>query len=351
MSLTALRLKSFRNVAEAAIEPASRINWLAGPNGSGKTSVLEAIHVLARGRSFRTGSMQAVIQDGEAALRVVARRSEPEQVLGVERSRREWRGRIDGQECRRVSVFAQALPLVLVEPASHRLIDGGPDVRRSFLDWGLFHVEHGYLEDWRRYARLLRQRNATLKQGFSDSTLDALEPAMAEAAEQVDRMRERYVHRLAASAARVLAAVELRVPELVLDYRPSDAGRADYAGALRDGRDRDREQGFTRIGPHRADLSIRADGRLAAPRLSRGQQKLVALVLKLAELDALRAGALRPLLLLDDPVSELDLPHFDQLWGWLADQDVQTWIAAVERPPGAPDAMFHVEQGEIRRMV
>ncbi|NKI35705.1 DNA replication/repair protein RecF [Wenzhouxiangella sp. XN79A] len=351
MSLTALRLHCFRNIADASIEPAPGINWLAGRNGSGKTSVLEAIHVLARGRSFRSGSIQSVIQDGATTLRVVARREQPDRLLGVERGRREWRGRIDGKETRRVSEFARALPLVLVQPDSHQLVDGGPDVRRAFLDWGLFHVEHDYLDHWRRYARLLRQRNAALKQGRGDAMLDALEPAMAEAAERVDRKRERYVQRLAASAARVLGAVDLRVPDIVLEYRPSGDEQEGYACALRASRSRDREQGFTRIGPHRADLSLRADGRLAAPRLSRGQQKLVALLLKLAELDALQSGGDRPLLLLDDPVSELDRMHFDQLWGWLLDQDLQAWIAAVEHPPGAPAAMFHVEQGEIRRMV
>ena len=351
MSLTALRVHAFRNIADASIEPSSGINWLAGPNGSGKTSVLEAIHVLARGRSFRSGSVQAVIRDGASSLRVVGRRERPDRSLGVERGRKEWRGRIDGEECRRVSEFARSLPLVLVEPASHQLVDGGPDVRRAFLDWGLFHVEHAYLDHWRRYARLLRQRNAALKQALPDAMFDALEPAMAEAGDVVDRMRDRYVHRLATSAARVLGAVELRVPDIVLDYRPSGGGGLDYLPVLRDSRERDREQGFTRLGPHRADLSIRSEGRLAAPRLSRGQQKLVALLLKLAELDALRSAPVQPLLLLDDPVSELDGPHFEQLWAWLREQDHQTWIAAVEHPPGAPSAMFHVEQGQIRRMV
>lgn len=351
MSLSALRLHQFRNIADASLEPGPGVNWLSGPNGAGKTSVLEAIHVLSRGRSFRTGAMSAVIQDGSTSLRVVARRTDPDHVLGMERRRREWRGRIDGQECRRISQFAQVLPLVLVEPASHHLVDGGPDLRRSYMDWGLFHVEHGYLEHWRRYARLLKQRNAALKRNQADSVFDAVESAMAEAAVRVDRLRSAYVHRLAASCARVVSALELRIPDIVLDYRAADSDGAEYMEALKLSRERDREAGFTRVGPHRADLAIRSDGRLAAPRLSRGQQKLVALMLKLAELDALRNAQLQPLLLLDDPVSELDQAHFGQLWGWLTKQRVQTWIAAVEHPPGAPDAMFHVEQGGIRRMV
>jgi DNA replication and repair protein RecF len=150
----------------------------------------------------------------------------------------------------------------------------------------------------------------------------------------------------------VIGALELRIPEIVLEYRPARCGRRPIYRCVEIFAQSGPGNGVYSLGPHRADLAIRSDGRLAAPRLSRGQQKLVALMLKLAELDALRSGQYSPLLLLDDPVSELDQKHFAQLWEWLTSQAVQTWIAAVEHPPGAPgSAMFHVEQGQIRRMV
>lgn len=351
MSLASLHLTNVRNLADVRLESAEGMNWLHGENGAGKTSVLEGLHMLARGRSFRSGSVGAMIRDGQDTLRVVAERRAPELLMGVERTRSGWRGRIDGTDCGRVSEFAHRLPMVVVEPGSHQLVAGGPDVRRHFLDWALFHVEHDYLERWRRYARLLRQRNAALKQGANDSVLDALEPAMAEAADWLDRARDGYVRRLAAAASAVQDATSLRLTELEFRYRPATGDADGHADALRFVRARDREQGFTSVGPHRADLVIRSGGRLAAPRLSRGQEKLAAYLLKLAELVTLPAQPYRPILLLDDPVSELDTDHLERVLQWLRDRPEQVWITAVEPPPDPCAALFHVEQGGIRRVV
>ncbi len=351
MSLATLHVKNVRNLADLRLESVPGINWLYGENGAGKTSVLEGLHILARGRSFRSGTVGSVVRDGHDHLQVVAERHAPETILGVERSRSGWRGRIDGEDCARVSEFARRLPLVVIEPGSHQLVAGGPNVRRSFLDWALFHVEHDYLGRWRRYARLLRQRNAALKQGAKTSVLDAVEPAMAEAADWLDHARAEHVNRLAVAASRLQEATGLRLPQLELRYRAALGDAGHHAEALRAVRSRDREQGFTSVGPHRADLVIRSEGRLAAPRLSRGQEKLAAFLLKLAELSTLPDRPFRPTLLLDDPVSELDADHLERVLGWLRERPEQAWITAVEPPPQSPDALFHVEQGGIRRMV
>lgn len=351
MSLTTLHLRNVRNLADVRLDPEPEVNWLSGANGAGKTSVLEGIHLLARGRSFRSGSVSAVVSDGEDALQVFARRVDPEHALGVERSRGDWSGRIDGSDSQRVSDFARRLPLVLVDPGSHALLAGGPDVRRNFLDWAMFHVEPSYLEGWRRYARLLRQRNAALKQNAADRMLDAIESPMVEAAEWVDDLRSRYVEALSSTLDRVQDQLALRMPELNLTYRSLAAGEGSLERALLESRPRDRERGFTSVGPHRAELVIRSGGRLAAPRLSRGQQKLAALMLKLGEFESLDRGAGRPLLLLDDPVSELDSQHLQKLLDWVSDRSAQVWITAVEPPADPVSAVFHVEQGEIRRMV
>ncbi|MBY6204609.1 DNA replication/repair protein RecF [Halomonas denitrificans] len=351
MSLASLHLENVRNLADVRLDPHERINWLYGENGAGKTSVLEGLHLLARGRSFRAGSVGSLIRDGQERLRVVAERKAPEMIMGIERSRGGWRGRIDGADCGRVSEFALRLPMVVVEPGSHQLVAGGPDVRRNFLDWALFHVEHDYLARWRRYARLLRQRNAALKQGAKESVLDALEPPMAEAADGLDAARGNYVRRLAAAAGEVQKATALRLAELEFHYRPATADAQGHADALRSVRTRDREHGFTSVGPHRADLVLRSAGRLAAPRLSRGQEKLVAFLLKLSELVTLPDQPYRPVLLLDDPVSELDSDHLRRVLQWLQGRSEQVWITAVEPAPESLGALFHVEQGGIRRMV
>jgi len=349
--LTSLHIENLRNLDSVWLTPAPGLNWLWGENAAGKTSVLEAIHLLGRGRSFRSNGISPLIHDGSTALRVVAQTGDPEGRLGVERSASDWTGRINRQACARMSEFARMLPVVLVDPENHALVEGAPAIRRSFLDWGLFHVEQSYLSAWKRYNRLLRQRNTALRSQAGTGVMEALEAPMAEAAEVVEMLRTRYVESLQRQLARLAAELRFHVEHIALEYRPSAPAAQGYRHKWRDTRRRDLERGFTRDGPHRGELAIRAGDRPAAPRLSRGQMKLVGLMLKLAQMDLARRSCCVPLLLLDDPVSELDAYHLDSLMQWLARQPNQTWITAVEKPAFAVQALFHVERGKIRKMV
>ena len=352
MSLDQLSIGGLRNLSAVDLQPAAGLNWLQGPNGAGKTSVLEAIYLLARGRSFRSQRLAAVIQHGADQLRIVARRRDNQSRLGVERSASAWRGRIDGHDSQRQSQFAATLPLVLVEPDSHRLVDGGPEYRRHYLDWLLFHVEPDYLALWRRYARYLRHRNAALKAAAADAVLNAIETPMIAAGEQLNELRSRHAEAILASLTGLAEDLCLRLPGAVsLRYRAGHPADCPLAEALPASRQRDRELGYTRTGPHRADLVLGCAGRPAAEELSRGQQKLLALLLLLAHLrQVARHSALAPLLLLDDPASELDAPHLAVLLEWLEQQPIQVWVTATAPCPRSA-TVFHVEQGEIRPVV
>jgi len=351
LSIDWLSIRGLRNLEATELRPASGINWLHGPNGAGKTSVLEAIYLLARGRSFRSSTMSGVIQHGSKTLSVVARRGDG-CTLGVERQAKSWRGRLDGRDCQRVSEFAARLPLVLIEPDSHRLVDGGPDQRRQYLDWLLFHVEHSYLKTWQRYARVLRQRNAALKAGADDRVLDALEPEYVRAGEAINRLRVEQADQVGGLATGLVEELGFALPgELSFRYRPGHPVDSSLGEAVTGQRPRERERGFSRCGPHRAELVLTCGGYPASTEMSRGQQKLLAVVLQLAGLDLLaRHASWPPMLLLDDPVSELDQRHLGQLLGWLEAGDVQSWVTATT-PGRAGMAMFHVEQGRVRPML
>ena len=351
MTLAQLHVEGVRNLAPVTLQPGAGLNWLQGDNGAGKTSVLEAVFLLARGRSFRSHRIGSIIQHGREQLRVVAHQSEDGVVLGMERSAGSWRGRIGGQDCHRLSEFAARLPLVLMQPDSHRLIDGGPEHRRQYLDWQLFHVEPGYLPVWQRYSRYLRQRNAALKSGADGAVLRALEIPMAEAGEQMGRLRAGLVEATTRAIADLAGALGVILPgEVGLGYRWGYDETEGLAAALEASRSRDRDLGFTRRGPHRGELVVRCGGQSAAQELSRGQQTLMALLLLLAQLKALREGPVKPLLLLDDPVSELDRRHFEGLLDWLNGQPIQVWVTST-LPCAAPARVFHVEQGRIEPMV
>lgn len=352
MSLDRLSIGGLRNLQSVELHPGAGINWFCGPNGAGKTSVLEAIHIVARGRSFRTATIGRVIQHGKNEVSVVARQRESGTYLGVERRTDGWRGRIAGRDSQRISEFAAHLPLILIEPNSHQLVDGGPEKRRQYLDWLLFHVEHDYLGRWQRYARLLRQRNAALKQQAPDKVLDAIDTPFLAAAERIDELRGRQVSRVGEVVSGLYGDLEFSLPgELGLKYRPGQAAGRSLADALAAGRAGDRERGFTRNGPHRAELVLSSNGHPAAAELSRGQQKLLAILLQLAQLRLLdREASHPPLLLLDDPVSELDSNHLSRLLAWLQGLELQSWVTAT-MPGGGEMTVFHVEQGGIRPVV
>jgi DNA replication and repair protein RecF len=351
MSLEHLSIDGVRNLAPVEIRPGAVLNWFQGPNGAGKTSVLEAIFLLARGRSFRSHRIGSVIQHGCERVQVVARRSGDGKTLGMERSAGAWRGRIGGRDSLRLSEFAASLPLVLMQPDSHRLIDGGPEHRRQYLDWQLFHVEPLYLETWQRYARYLRQRNAALRAGASDAVLQALELPMAAAGERMGSFRADLVQRAQAAVSALARTLGIHLPgEVELRYRCGYSLGDGLSDSLYASRHRDRELGFTRPGPHRGELVIHCAAQAAAQELSRGQQKLLALLLQLAQLGGLVAKGVRPLLLLDDPVSELDDRHLRLVLDWLEAQTVQSWVTAtIDCPTEA--SVFHVEQGKIERVL
>src|SRR5262249_33040360 len=160
-------------------------------NGAGKTSLLEAIFLLGRGRSFRTRQLRRLVARGSSEFAVFGEVSTESAVrrVGVAWSQGRLEKRIDGESAPGTAALAALFPVHVLDPSSHELVQGTPSERRRFLDWGVFHVEHAYLETWRRYRRLLSQRNAALKAGAGMEELGAWSVPMAEAGEAVHQMR------------------------------------------------------------------------------------------------------------------------------------------------------------------
>ena len=166
MHLTHLEVLGFRNVSRADVDLSSGINLLVGENGAGKTAILEAIYLLARGRSFRTTQSKQLIRHGDDELVVRAEVDTGQMVHRLARGKSrggETKAKIDGESAHKQSRFAELLPLQTLLPGIADLVLDGPSIRREFVDWGLFHVEHQYLEISRRYRKALGQRSAWLR--------------------------------------------------------------------------------------------------------------------------------------------------------------------------------------------
>ena len=352
MALDRVRVSSVRCVRTADIELHPQRNYFFGPNGAGKTSLLEAIHLLGRGRSFRTRQTALLVSAGAAELGVLGEIQDLEgrRTLTVRFREGLLEVQIGGVAAGTLVELARAFPVHVLDPQLHELIEGGPTVRRRYLDAGVFHVEPTYLESWRRYRRALAQRNSALRRGASDSQLAAWTQGLVPLAREIHTLRERYVSTLAAS----LQGIGRRLTggEIGIDYRPGWRRGTGLTEALREVARRDRETGFTQVGPHRADLKVTLEERGVRDAASRGQQKLVAAALVLAQVATFSARAGQGgTLLVDDPAAELDGTSLGRLLAELAELEAQLIVTGLSKSALAPPAgypVFHVEQGRIQ---
>lgn len=359
MSLRRIMVTAVRNLHPVTLSPSPRINILYGANGSGKTSVLEAVHLLGLARSFRSTRLNPVIQYEQPACTVFGEVQLAEggtSNLGVSRERQgEFTIRIDGQNARSAAQLAELLPLQLINPDSFRLLEGAPKIRRQFLDWGVFHVEPRFLPAWQRLQKALRQRNSWLRHGTLDAASQAAwDRELCLASAEIDEYRRNYIKALK-------PVFELTLSELVeLDgltlsyYRGWDKDR-ELQEVLASSLLRDQQMGHTQAGPQRADLRLRLAANNAADILSRGQQKLVVCALRIAQghlVSQARRG--NCIYLVDDLPSELDDKHRRALCRLLEELRCQVFITCVDHEllregwqTETPVALFHVEQGRI----
>lgn len=349
MSLASLRIRDLRCISEAELSFGLGLNVIHGPNGSGKTSILEGAFLVGRGRSFRTRHTESLISRGRPSLQLFATTRDPDHRIGFEYRRDEaYTARLDGEDVRGLGELPTALFVEVIDPQVHRLVDGAPSERRSWLDWGVFHVERGFLDAWFRFRRALRQRNAALKAGQGAVVWDA---ELASAGEQVAAARRAWFE----SVAPFLAATVSRLAglEVAATYFQGWSAERTLLEALKDSLTRDMERGGTGVGPQRADIQLRVQGRSARDTLSRGQQKLVAAAMVLALMHRLRVDQPHPpTLLLDDPAAELDSERLDLLVEIVTGLQCQLIVTALDPSRdlfGRPETVFHVEQGRVSR--
>ncbi|MFZ2236299.1 MAG: DNA replication/repair protein RecF [Dokdonella sp.] len=359
MRLIELRLENLRRFEQLSLALAPGWNVFVGDNGAGKTTVLEAAYMLSHGHSFRSGGRVGVQRDGSEGYSIFGRLegSLGEQSrVGLARTEGKLIARIEGETVP-IGELVERCAVVCFEPGSHDLIAGPAEIRRQFMDWGVFHVEHSFLSRWRRYQRALKQRNALLRQGAVDSEFAPWDAELAESGEWLADTRYDYIDRL---REHLEYFAKRLIPELgkpVLDLaRGWDAGIA-----LRDlfqvRLPRDRERGHTMRGPHRADWSTTFERAPRREHYSRGQEKLVALACLLAQarLHAQVQGHW-PVLCLDDLASELDVSHQQAVVDVLAEVGAQVLVTGVTLPDGLrnatfPVAMFHVEHGSVAPLI
>ncbi|MDG2107145.1 MAG: DNA replication/repair protein RecF [Woeseiaceae bacterium] len=345
------RATNFRCLESVEMSFSPRFNLISGVNASGKTSLLEALAYLGRGKSFRGASTGNLIKHGEAEFLLYGEIDADHGAfsVGVKNSIDGLEVRVGGEGTSGTSALAEALPLQIIDPEVHNLISGGPELRRRFLDWVVFHVEHNYLLVWRKYRRVLKQRNAALRSRSAESVIRSWNVEFLELAGLIDQSRKRVLE-LSMDSLHEYGYALLEAP-LSFEYQQGWAHGKDLAVALEDNLERDFHLGGTQLGPHRGDIKVGYSEHQARKLVSRGQQKLLASAMVLAATETAQASLERPLLLLlDDPAAELDGDSVDRLITSVAALGCQVIATTLDSTalmfPEKPK-MFHVEQGLV----
>lgn len=357
MYLSKLDVLQVRNIKSAQLICHPGANIIYGANGSGKTSLLESIYLLGRGRSFKHRDLRVVINNNADELVVSAkvehRSPKRSHQLGVKRSSNgRFEARLDGVAVQSAVQLVQELPLQLIDAHSFTLLEGGPLQRRQFLDWGVFHVEHDYRTVWRRFQKALKQRNQLLRHGrIDDESLPVWDDEVVGLAERITAYRRRYLDELVIDVSALAAEFEC-LKGLELDFYQGWSDGVTLAEVLESDRSRDFATGTTNHGAHKADIRLKIDGVVASDHLSRGQTKLLVYALKLAQATHFRRQMGQScLFLLDDLPAELDYEHRAQVIHCLNNLNCQYFITGVDKRDfeslvrGMAHQMFHMEHG------
>lgn len=327
MRIKRLTLNGYRSYQRAEIKPSEGLNLLYGANAAGKTNVLEAVFLCALGRSHRTSrdaelighglagayvGLELETQSGSRIIEIKLRTGDD-----VNRNPRDKKQIfIDRQRADKAGELMGVLNVVMFSPEDLALVKASPDVRRRFMDMELCQLRPAYYRKAAMYNAALRQRNALIKEAFTDpidpEMLDMWNTQLARTGAEVMRSRRQFMDELSTIASDMHRRLTGGREQLFTFYQPNvpfDDNEAEYAiyEALEASREEDIRRGFTSRGPHRDDIGIKLDETDVKVYGSQGQQRTAALSLKLSEIALIRGVVGEsPVLLLDDVLSELD---------------------------------------------
>ena len=356
MFLNNIEISKVRNLVSVNVDCHPKANIIYGANGSGKTSLLEAIFLLGRGKSFKHRDLRLVINRGQDSLVVAGKVARPNSdnahQLGVMRSvKGAFEARCNGKNLSSAGQLASELPIQLVDAHSFSLLEGGPLQRRQFIDWGVFHVEHSYSDLWRRFQKVLKQRNQLLRHGRIDEELLMLwSQELAPLNEMIADQRKEYISQLQEFISPVVDAFD-GLGSVSLEYSQGWPEGRSIIDVLLEDKKRDIATGTTSHGAQRADIRVFVEGVAAADSLSRGQSKLLVYALKLAQAAHYQAATGHScVFLLDDLPAELDYENRKDVLAYLEHLQCQYFVTGVDKKDfdGIDEKLsqlFHVEQG------
>lgn len=359
MPIQRLKISNLRNLGSVDLSPNPKVNFLYGANGSGKTSILEAIHFIGMGRSFRSHRIKPIISKDTDTLVLFAKLLDLDSnstSIGLQRSTsQDSLTKINGKAILSAAELANQLPIQLIDAHSFALIEGPPKLRRNFLDWLVFHVKPNFYSLWKGYSQALKQRNSLLRRDrIQRHELEPWDKELCRYSEEIRVLRQECFTLLKSVLLEVINDFQV-LDDLDISFYPGWDKDSALAEVLDQGFERDSRLGYSWYGAHKAEVRIKIGGFAADQALSRGQQKLLICAMKIAIGKVYSRHLDRPCVyLIDDLPSELDDTNQQRLAQWLLDIGAQVFVTAVSKEPlikAWPQikeySVFHVEHGTI----
>ena len=360
MSVERLVTKNFRNISDGSISFDPECNFLIGENGSGKSSLLEALFFVGHGKSFRTNkSENLVVHDEDNFALNIKDFNNGSFGISKDFSSNQTVIKINGERNSRLSELAKNIAIQVITPESFRLFFGGPKERRRFVDLGLFHVEHQFSKSWSEFNRVLKQRNACLRNHVDDATLNYWSEVFCHHSDIISEYRNEYFELLTSE---LIIWTKILLPEIhsliKVQYLRGWKQDVSLSKVISSNTTKERALGYTLNGTHKFDIRFLLNRRSIESQLSRGQQKLFLLALTFAQAKLIeKVKRLKPILLIDDVGAELDFQSRSMLQDSIKMLNCQVIITAIDQvaveplvPSNEEYKMFHVEHGVISAM-
>lgn len=359
MILKRIQGTKFRNYSSFSFSPSPSNTIILGENGSGKTSLLEAIYLLGSGKSFRTSRLQRLLNIDADEFTLYAEFTLGEMLYraGLSRNAQQFTGvKLNNHPVASLSELVRHFPVQVFHSNSTDMVYGAAELRRRFVDWGLFHVEPEFHELWRQLNKIIKQRNKLLKEySINAAEIAPWDKQLVLVSGKINSLRQQHVEAIRPYLISMYASFD-GSEEIDIALYPGWPEKASLEELLLESFETDRQRGFTSRGAHRADLRLLKNKMPVRDLMSRGQIKTLSILIGLAQLHYLvKEKALRCLVLVDDLAAELDSQHMTHLVEQLSSLGLQTIYTALshESLPSIllkdkKAALFHVEQGGLK---
>jgi len=363
MAIDLISIKGFRNIIDSTLK-LNKFNIIHGNNGSGKTSLLEALFFLGRGKSFRTNKVKNLINISDNNFTIFSKSKITGQIGIRKNISNDLEIKINHEYTRNISSLSKNLPIQIILPNCHLLIEGAPNERRKYIDWLVFHVKHELIPLWKKHQKILRQRNLALKNRLPKNQITIWDNELIRITEIINLERIEHIKNIGVELNKLSKIIFKEKITFLLKYNQSWDKKSDFGSSLKSYYEKDRDRGFTNIGLNKSELKIYSvsDNNTkydVKEFLSKGNLKLLAVILVLVQLKIFidnRKNHIKPILLIDDIFAELDETHVKNILSVIFNLDLQTFITTVNDPNDGRIlksfetedlSMFHVKQGNF----